>query len=131
MPGDLGLNPVAVTARNPGLQRVVCQKEFKPQDLELSLVTIASSDNFQSLHFSVVGDGEDFQFLIGVVVNSHLILVQVSADLVEEVGHVQRYPVGVLVGGQQGIHDNLGTYLDTALYVELVLLFLVDEDLQI
>merc|ERR1712165_6266 len=123
LPGDLGLNPVAVSHGDLGLEGVVGEgvvatAELLSVDLDLSLVTAASPGDFESLELLAIG--LNLQQLPGVVVDGDLALVHVRVDLVQENGHVERHLVGFVVGGQQGLHHGLAVLLDLALHVELV-----------
>merc|ERR1712061_619348 len=123
LPGDLGLNPVAVSHGDLGLEGVVGEgvvatAELLSVDLDLSLVTAASLGDLESLELLAIGI--NLQQLPGVVVDGDLVLVHVRVDLVQENGHVERHLVGFVVGGQQGLHHGLAVLLDLALHVELV-----------
>merc|ERR1712001_562401 len=137
LPGDLGLNPVAVSDGDLGLEGVVGEgvvstAQLLSVDLELPLVTVGS-DNLESLEELAIGF--HLEVLARVVVDSHHVLVHVAVDLVQEGGQVERHLVRLLVGGQQGLHHGLVVLLDLALDVELVEQnisgLLVDEDLEL
>merc|ERR1712110_775268 len=118
LPGDFGLNPVTISHSDLGLEGVISEgvvstAELLSVDLELSLVAVASPNNFESSETLAIGF--NLQVLTWVMVDSHHVLVHVAVDLVQEGGHVERHLVRLLVGCKQGLHDGLFVLLDVDL----------------
>ena len=89
--------------------------EELPVNLHLSLIASACPEQIISL---AVGDNlADFP---GDWIERGLVGVHVAEDYVEQGGHVERYLVGTLHGGQGRLHHDLVVLLNFTLQVELV-----------
>ena len=92
--------------------------EELPVELHLSLIAAAGPEQIESLEPSAVV--YNLSELPGFGVKRGLVGVHVAEDYVEQGGHVERYLVGTLHGGQGCLHHGLVVLLDFAFHVELV-----------